>query len=99
MKIDEFTNEINRLLGLLERTGDNAQAYELEGRLANLKIARSVGVLDPLTNINSITVLDMSKLKNAIDGAEKAINDEKERARFVEQALVLVRGAMRASGI
>lgn len=98
MNIEEFTQEMKRLLALLKKTGDKAKAYKLEGQLANLKFARSVSILDPLTDINSITVLDMSKLKQAIDSAEQAIEDEKARANFVEQAMILVRGAMRASG-
>lgn len=99
MNIEEFTQEMKRLLALLEKTRDKAKAYKLEGQLANLKFARSVSILDPLTDINSITVLDMSKLKQAIDSAEQAIEDEKARANFVEQAMILVCGAMRASGL
>lgn len=99
MNIEDLSNETQRLLALLEATDDKAKAYELQGHLANLAIARSVGVLDPMTDINSITALDMSKLKEAIDGAERAIEAERARANFVERAMVLVRGAMRASGV
>jgi hypothetical protein len=96
---DDLQRQMEELLSLLQATNDRVRAFELEEQLHTLRIKRRAGILNPLTDIDSLTALDLSKLGSCVEQARAAINDIERRNEAIGTAIMLVRGAIRAAGL
>lgn len=99
MTIDELYEKMQQLEELLENTNDSARQFDLHLQIQTLKIARAAAILDPLTDINALTAVDLSKLGDAINAANSAINDIEKRNEAVGRAMMIVKTALKAAGL
>ena len=97
--IDELIAEMKRLRSVLEETNDHARKFELETQIQTLEIARKAAILDPLTDINQVTALDLSQLGTAVTEANTEIANIEKRNAAIGKAMLLVKGAIKAAGL
>ena len=99
MTIDQLHAEMKRLSALLVDSNDQARAFELEAQIRTLEIAKDAAILDPLTDINQVTAMDLGQLGAAIDAGRRDIADIEARNAAIGKAMQLVKGALRAAGL
>ena len=99
IKIDDLHAEMKRLAELLVETNDQARAFELEAQIRTLEIAKEAAILDPLTDINQVTAMDLGQLGAAIDSARQEIANIERRNEAIGRAMQLIRGGLKAAGL
>ena len=97
--IADVEAEMRRLLTLLKQANDIDRVFEIETQLSTLELLKSAKILDPLTDINAATAVDLRKLGAAIDEAEKANQRIDARNEAIGKAMTIVRIALKAAGI
>lgn len=97
--IADLIREMESLLDTAVKGSDQAVAYELEQSLATLRIKQRANVLDPLTDLDTLTALDLKKLNASVSAAKTEINDIKARNEAIAVGMMLIRGAIKAAGL
>lgn len=100
MDIQNIYAQLNSCLEKLKAKDiDDDAKLELELLVIHLKRQMRTTVLDPLKDLNSLTVADLSQLPNLASKVNEEIDNEQKRVALVQKVIVLAKIGLKAAGL
>ena len=100
MNIQEINIQLNDCLEKLNENGiDDDTKLDLELLVLHLKRQTRLAIFDPLKNLDSVTIADLSILSNLVSQVKVEIENEKERTILVKKAIGLAKVGLKAAGL
>lgn len=100
MNINEIYEQLDLCLAKLdEKEIDDEAKLDLELLAIQLKRQIRLSVFDPLKDIDSVTIADMSKLSQLVAEVNVEIQDEQKRVRLVGKIINLTKIGLKAAGL
>lgn len=100
MNIQEISSKLSETLDKLNAEGiDDTAKLELEILSLQLKKELLFSGFDPLKEITSITVADVSKLPDLVKQLDVDIGIEKNRIALVNKITAIAKNALKATGL
>jgi hypothetical protein len=98
--IQELSDTLNRVLQQLTAAGaDDDSKLDLEILALQLKRQMVVAVFDPLKELDTVTVADVSKLPQLAQEVSREIAREQPRAELVRRITATAKMALKAAGV
>lgn len=100
MTIRELTHLLDTTLNTLQREDieDHAK-LDLQILVFQLKRQLVVASFDPLKDLDSVTIADLSELSNLADEVEKEVANEARRVKLLQQITATAKIALKAAGV
>ena len=100
MTINELYDKLEECVSMLDQAGIDDDA-KLDLDLLKIQIKRQIrlAVLDPLKDVESVTVADLSKLTDLIREVQQEIHNESKRTKALQKIIGLVKIGANAAGI
>lgn len=100
MNIQDVYNALQDCLSKLQSANvDDLAKIDLEILVSQLKKQIIVGAFDPLKDLDSVTVADVSVLPNLISKVDEVIQNEKDRVELVNKIVSVSKIALKAAGL
>ena len=100
MTINELYDKLEECVSMLDQAGIDDDA-KLDLDLLKIQIKRQIrlAVLNPLKDVESVTVADLSKLTDLIREVQQEIHNESKRTKALQKIIGLVKIGANAAGI
>ncbi len=100
MNIQEVYNLLQDCLAKLQSANiDDMAKIDLEILISQLKKQIIIGAFDPLKDLNTVTVADVTSLPKLISKVDGVIRDEKNRTELVNKIVSIAKIALKAAGL
>jgi uncharacterized protein YfbU (UPF0304 family) len=78
---------------------DKIKRLELQILENQLEMQMEVGTFDPLKDLDSVTIVDLSQLNALVQEVENEIQNEIERGKLVDKVILLAKSGLKAAGL
>ena len=100
MNIQEINNELNKCLDTLnENNIDDDSKLDLDLLALHLKRQLRLAILDPLKDLDNVTVADLSQLSSLVTQVKNEIDNENKRTELLKKAIGLAKIGLKAAGL
>src|SRR6184192_4328388 len=100
MTIQNILDELKNTDQQLAAAGiDDAAKHKLKGLIIDLKTELVMNSFDPLRDISSMTVVDVSQLPQLRQQLQQVIQDEQKRTALVQRITAIAARALSGAGL
>lgn len=100
MTIDEIFNLLKETKGQLQQAGINdISKLKLERLIIDLETQLLMGSFDPLRDITSMTVVDVTQLRALIPQVKQVIDNEQKRIELINRIVGVAKTALKGAGL
>lgn len=78
---------------------DKIKRLQLQILENQLEMEIEVGTFDPLKDLDSVTIIDLSQLNTLAQEVEEEIRNEKKRVATVDKIIALAKSGLKAAGL
>lgn len=100
MTIQEIETQLKAAKAALDDAGvDDDTKLDLEILILQLRKQMIIAGFDPLKELSSVTVADLSTLRDLVAQVDTVIKDEKQRVKIVQKIVSTAKIGLKAAGL
>jgi hypothetical protein len=102
MTVQECINLLNELRGRLKAAGvddDDPSTLDLRILILQTKKVMIIGGFNPLRQLDDVTIVDISRLRELTQEVAQEIADEQRRIELVQRITATAKMALKAAGL